>query len=157
MMRIILFAGIPSFPQLYSVLRPSGLGVTDILALCNAMTSALNVSPRWFLHQRTLPLFDQLASFQSMLAVINACTLILVWCRHRQLSMGHVQCCYEVKTSEPHLERLDWFWIIINIYVNKVDWAGFRGRGLKINVTTRFCLTELLQHVETSTSTLGHH
>ena len=40
---VVLSAGIPSFPQLYTVLRPSGLGVTDILALCNAMTVALNV------------------------------------------------------------------------------------------------------------------
>ena len=37
-------AGISSFPQLYTVLRPSGLGVGDILALCSAMTVALNVS-----------------------------------------------------------------------------------------------------------------
>jgi len=36
--------GIPSFPQLYAVLRPSGLHVSDILALCNAMTAALTVS-----------------------------------------------------------------------------------------------------------------
>jgi len=38
----VLSAGIPSFPQLYIVLRPSGLRVSDIQALCNAMTVALN-------------------------------------------------------------------------------------------------------------------
>ena len=43
-MSVVVSAGVPSFPQLYSVLRPSGLDVTDILALCNAMTVALNVS-----------------------------------------------------------------------------------------------------------------
>jgi len=36
--------GAPSFPQLYTILRPSGVAVSDILALCNAITTALNVS-----------------------------------------------------------------------------------------------------------------
>jgi len=42
----MLSAGVPSFPQLYGVLRPSGVAVSDILALSNALTVALNVTPK---------------------------------------------------------------------------------------------------------------
>jgi len=42
----MLRVGNPSFPQLYTALRPTGLRVCDILALCNAVTVALN-SSQW--------------------------------------------------------------------------------------------------------------
>jgi len=40
----VVSAGIPSFPQLYAILHPSGLSVGDILAVCNAITVALSTS-----------------------------------------------------------------------------------------------------------------
>jgi hypothetical protein len=41
---LLCFLGVPSFPALYTVLRPSGLPVGTILALCEALRIASVVS-----------------------------------------------------------------------------------------------------------------
>ena len=64
----VLCVGAPSFAQLYTVLRPSGLHVSDVLALCNAMTVALSVS-RWTVADDDVG-FSRLLLFQPFDCVI---------------------------------------------------------------------------------------